>query len=124
MSARLGPCIRVSPSAPTRRSMNPNDCSRSLPSSTARLAKRLVVLLPPGHAASVVLGTVRATGPDKPHGRIPRVEISTKPAVSADAAALSRLRFVMFEAIQVRSAGRGMIVFPDRNPPTRPPWQT
>jgi GNAT superfamily N-acetyltransferase len=49
---------------------------------------------------------VRRAGPDKPDGRIRRVEISIRRAVSSDAAALARLRSVMFEAMQVQVGDR------------------
>jgi hypothetical protein len=47
--------------------------------------------------------------PDKPHGRICRVEISIRRAVSSDAASLARVRSAMFEAMQVEVGDRDLL---------------
>jgi len=60
--------------------------------------------------AAMPLGAMPA-GPSrtKPHGRIWRVEISIRRAVSSDAASLARLRSVMFEAMQVEVGDRDSV---------------
>ena len=53
---------------------------------------------------------VRQAGPDEPDGRIRRVEIAIRRAVSSEAAALARLRSVMFEAMQVEVGDRDSLL--------------